>query len=151
MKRKRKWWLWLIIALGCMIIVFVIAELTGASIISTFGWGVLGILGVVGVIAALVIGTVFFIFPITGVIWLLLRHLISNKEMLYVTLGSLGFCAILVGWILTARHSGWSLPVMIVGFVLGCFTGVEYQKHSLSGSNEFERGIGQIPDEIEED
>lgn len=150
MKRKKKWWLWLTIAVGCMVIVFVIAELTGASVTSVFGWGVLGILSAVGIIAALIIGAVFIIFPITAVIWFILGHLISNKEILYVTLGSLGFCAILVGWVLTTRHSEWSLPVMMVGFVLGCFTGVEYQKHSLSTSNEWEIGSARISDEIEE-
>ena len=147
MKRRRKWWLWLLIALACMIIAFAIAELTGASIIGTFGWGILGILGAVGIMAALVIGAVFFIVPVTGGIWLLLRHLISNREILYVTLGGLGLCAILVGWILTARHSGWSLPVMMIGFGLGCFTGVEYQKHLSIDSNEYAKEIEQIHSE----
>lgn len=145
MKRKRKWLLWLIIALGCMIIVFVTAELTGASITSILGLGILGILGAIGVIAVLVVGTVFLILPITGGIWYLLAHIISNREILYITLGSLGFCAILTGWILTVRQSSWSLLVMMVGFGLGCFAGAEYQKYSLSVSHESERVIEQIP------
>jgi len=149
MKRKRKWWIWLLIALVCMIIVFVIAEITGASIISTFGWGILGVFGVLGVILALIL-SVFVIAPIVMIIRLLLGYFISNKEILFVTLGSLGFCAILVGWILTIRQNGWSLLVMMVGFALGCVAGVEYQKHALSGSNESEGRLGQIPDETKE-
>lgn len=148
MKRKRKWWLWLLIALACMITVFVIAELTGASITSIFGWGILGIFGVLGVMGALIVGTFFVILPIVMVIRLLLEAFISNREILYLTLGSLGFCAILVGWILTIRQQPeWSFPVMIVGFLLGCLAGAEYQKHLLSGSNKFERRLEQVPDE----
>ena len=145
MKKKRKWWIGLLIALACMIVVFVIAEITGASIISTFGWGILGVFGVLGVILALILSA-FVIAPIVMIIRLLLGYFISNKEILYITLGSLGFCAILVGWILTIKQNGWSLLVMMVGFALGCVAGVEYQKHAVSGSNELERGIEQIPD-----
>ena len=149
MKKKRKWWLWLLIALACMIIVFVIAELTGASILSTFGWGILGVFGVLGVILALIL-SVFVIAPIVMIIRLLLQCFISNKEILSITLGSLGFCAILVGWILTIRQNEWSLLIMMVGFALGCLAGVEYQKHLLSGTNQFERNLEQLPDEIKE-
>jgi len=146
MKKKRKWWIGLLIALACMIVVFVIAEITGASIISTFGWGILGVFGVLGVILALILSA-FVIAPIVMIIRLLLGYFISNKEILYITLGSLGFCAILVGWILTIKQNGWSLLVMMVGFALGCVAGVEYQKDLLSDSNKTEGRLEQIPDE----
>lgn len=145
MKRKRNWWVWPTIIFGCMLIILGIAELTGTSIASVFGWGMLGMLGAVGIILTLAVGAVFFIIPITGGIWYLLAHLISNREILYVTLGSLGLCAILVGWILTVRQSGWSLPVMIVGFGLGCFAGAEYQKGISVGSSGFQEVIEEIP------
>lgn len=58
----------------------------------------------------------------------LLECYIENKEVLYITLGSLGFCAILIGWVLTIRESGWSFLVMMGGFSLGCLAGAEYQK-----------------------
>ena len=45
MKRRRKRWLWAIIAFACVTITFGVAELTGASIIAILGWGLLGILG----------------------------------------------------------------------------------------------------------
>jgi len=147
MKRKRKWWIWLIIAFACMMIVFAIAELTSASITSILGWGILGVLGVLGVAAALIAGTIFVVAPIVMVIRALLGWFISNREILYITLGSLGFCAILVAWILTIRQVGWSLLVMMLGFALGCLAGVEYQQHSLSGSNEFETRLEQVPNE----
>jgi len=149
MKRRRKWWLWLIIAFACMMIVFGIAELTGASIISIFGWGILGILGFLAVTLASILALVFLVAPIAWVIRALLDEFISNKEILYITLGSLGFCAILVGWILTTRQVWWSALVIMGGFAFGCLAGVEYQQHSLSSSNEPERRLEQVPDEKE--
>ena len=147
MKRKRKWWVWLIIAFACMMIIFGIAELTGTSVVGIFGWGILGILGFLAVTLGLVLAAMFIVAPIAGIITMLLREFISNKEILYITLGSLGFCAILVGWILTIRQVGWSFLVIMVGFAFGCLAGVEYQKHSLSVSNESETGLEQVSDE----
>jgi len=147
MKRKRKWWFWLLIALSCVIVVFAIAELTGASVASILGWGALGVIGFVGLMLALMLAAVFLVAPAAGIIWWLLRVLISNKEIRFITLGSLGFCAVLVGWILTIRQAGWSLLVVMVGFALGCLTGVEYQQHSLSSANESARKLEQAPDE----
>ena len=149
MKRRRKWWLWLIIAFACMMIVFGIAELIGASIISIFGWGILGILGFLAVTLASILALVFLVAPIAWLIRALLDEFISNKEILYITLGSLGFCAILVGWILTTRQVWWSALVIMGGFAFGCLAGVEYQQHSLSSSNEPERRLEQVPDEKE--
>ena len=150
MKRRRKWWLWPIIAFACVLIVFGIAELTGASIISSFGWGILGVLGFLAFTFVSILAAVFLVAPIAWVIKALLEEFISNKERLYITLGSLGFCTILVGWILTTKQVWWSSLVIMGGFAFGCFAGVEYQKHSLIGSNEFEREIGQMPDETKE-
>jgi len=147
MKRKRKWWLWVIIAFACVMIVFGIAELTGASIISIFGWGILGILGFLAAILVSILALVFLVAPIAWVIRALLDEFISNKEILYITLGSLGFCAILVGWILTTRQVWWSALVIMGGFAFGCLAGVEYHKHSLSVSNESEVRLEQVPNE----
>lgn len=147
MKRKRKWWLWLIIAFACMMIIFGIAEITGTSVIGIFGWGILGILGFLAVTLASILALVFLVAPIAWVIRALLNEFISNKEILYTTLGSLGFCAILVGWILTTRQVWWSTLVIMGGFAFGCLAGVEYQKHSLSVSNESETRLEQVPDE----
>jgi hypothetical protein len=144
-KINRKWWLWVIIAFACVMIVFGIAELTGASIINIFGWGILGILGFLAATLVSILALVFLVTPITWVIRALLNEFISNKEILYITLGSLGFCAILVGWILTTRQVWWSALVIMGGFVFGCLAGVEYHKHSLSVSHESERVIEQIP------
>jgi len=132
MKRrmKRRWWLWLLLALACLVIVFGVSELTGISIGSIFGWGVLGIFGVLATIGLLMLSAVFVVLPIGMLVKFLLECFISNREMLYMTLGSLGFCAILVGWILTIRESGWSFLVMMVGFTMGCLAGIEYQRFS---------------------
>ncbi len=127
---KRRWWLWLLIALACSVIVFVVSELIGISIVRILGWGVLGAFGVLSVIFTIII-TTFFTFCIGGLIRFLLECFISNKEILSITLGSLGVCAILVGWILTIRESGWSFLVIMVGFFMGCFAGAEYQGHKL--------------------
>jgi len=144
MKRRRKWWLWIIIAFACVMIVFGIAELAGASIISIFGWGILGILGFLAAALASILAFVFLVAPIAWVIRALLDEFISNKEILYITLGSLGFCAILVGWILTTRQVWWSALVIMGGFAFGYLAGVEYQKHLLIDSNESAKGIEQI-------
>ena len=151
MKRKRKWWLWLTIAFVCMIVVFAVSELTGASIGSVFGWGILGILGLLAAASGLALAALFLIAPAAAIIRLLVRGLTSNREVRYITLGSLGFCAILVGWILTIRQVGWSFVVIMVGFALGCLTGVEYQEHSLSSSNQSARSLEQVPDEEDEE
>lgn len=151
MKRKRNWWLWLIIAFACTMIVFSVAELTGASIVSIFGWGILGILGFIAVTLGLMLVSIIIVVPLAGIIRALLTEFISNKEIVYITLGGLGFCAILVGWILTTRQVQWSLMVMMVGFALGCLAGVEYYKHSLSVSHETERVIEQIHDKTRVD
>ena len=129
MKRKRKWWLWLLIALACMIVVFVIAELTGAPTISIFGWGALG---VIGIFVFILFGGISFIIPL--LFRALLEMVISNREKLSIILGSIGFCAIVVGWITTRLEYDWSLFLMMSGFSMGCLAGAEYQKHSLSGS-----------------
>jgi hypothetical protein len=143
-KINRKWWLWVIIAFACVMIVFGIAELTGASIINIFGWGILGILGFLAATLVSILALVFLVTPITWVIRALLNEFISNKEILYITLGSLGFCAILVGWILTTRQVWWSALVIMGGFAFGCLTGVEYQKHLLIDSNGYTKGIEQM-------
>jgi hypothetical protein len=150
MKKKRKWWLWIIIAFACVIITFGVAELTGASVASVFGWGILGILGFMAVTLGLMLVSIIIVVPIAGIIRALLTEFISNKEIVYIILGGLGFSAILVGWILTTRQVEWSVIVMMVGFALGCFAGVEYHKHSLSVSHESERVIEQIPNKTRE-
>ncbi len=147
MKRKRRWWIGLIIAFACIMIVLAVAELTGTSIAGILGWGALGIAGVVGFVLALGLLAVFLVLPITGIIWWLVKGLTSNKEVVYITLGSLGLCAIVAGWVLAIQQSQWSLPVMLVGFGLGCFAGLEYQKDALSRSNESTRRLEQVSDE----
>ena len=123
---KRKLWLWILIALACSAIVSVVSWLTDVSIASIFGWGISGILFVVFII---VVGGLF-IFPIAYIFKFLLESLIANREMLYITLGSLGLCAILVGLILFTRGwYEWSFPVIIVGYSLGCLAGAEFQKN----------------------
>jgi len=147
MKRRRKWWLWLLIALACMTIVFAIAELAGASIVSIFGWGILGILGFLAATLVSILVSAFLVAPIVWVIRALLDEFISNKEVLYITLGSLGLCAILVGWILATRQVWWSGLVIMGGFAFGCLAGVEYQKHLLIDCNEYAEAIEQIRSE----
>ena len=127
---KRRWWLWLLLALACSLIIFAVSELTGLSIAGIFGWGALGVLGIFGVLAALMLSAVFVVLPIVVLVKFLLECFISNREILYITLGSVGFCAILVGWILTIRESGWSFLVIMVGFSMGCLAGIEYQRFS---------------------
>jgi len=145
MKRKRKWWLWLIIAFACMIVAFAIAELTGNSLISIFGWGALG---VVGVFAFVLLAGVSFILPL--LFRALLEMFISNREKLSIIFGSIGVCAIVIGWIATKQGHDWSLFLVMSGFSMGCLAGAEYQKHEFRSSNEPEGRLGQIPDEIEE-
>ena len=146
MKRQRKRWLWAIIAFACVTITFGVAELTGASIITILGWGLLGILGFLAVVSLSVVAVVVIVLPIAFVIKALLDEFISNTEIRYTTLGSLGFCAILVGWILTTRQVWWSPLVIMEGFVLGCLAGVGYHEHSLRVSHESGRVLEQTPD-----
>ena len=144
MERKRKWWLWLIIAFACMITAFALAELTGTSIGSVFGWGLFGVLGLVVLVLGLALTGLFIVVPSAAIIRWLVAAFISNREIRYITLGSLGFSSIMAGWILTTRQAGWSLIVVMVGFALGCLTGVEYEQHSLSSSNESARRLEQV-------
>lgn len=124
MKKKRKWWLWLIIAFACAMIAFAIAELTGASIIGVFGWGALGVIGVFAVILLAGISLVIpFLFRA------LLKEFVSNHERLSIILGSLGLCAIVVGWVATGLEASWSLFVVMSGFSMGCLAGAEYQEY----------------------
>ena len=125
MKGKRKWWLWLVIALACMIIVFAIAELTGASIISVFGWGALG---AIGIFALILLAGIAFIIPFFFRV--LLRAFVSNHERLSLILGGLGLCAIVIGWVGTGLEARWSLFLIMSGFSMGCLAGAEYQEYS---------------------
>ena len=124
MKRKRKWWLWLIITFACVMIAFAIAELTGASIIGVFGWGALG---VIGVFVFLLLAGMSFILPM--LFRALFETVVSNREKLSIILGSIGACAILAGWITTRLEYDWSLFLILSGFSMGCLAGAEYQKH----------------------
>lgn len=124
MKRKRKWWLWLVIAFACMMIAFAIAELTGASLISIFGWGALG---VVNIFAFVLLAGISFVLPM--LFRALLETVISNREKLSIIFGSIGICAIVVGWITTRLEHDWSLFLIMSGFSMGCLAGAEYQKH----------------------
>ena len=124
MKRKRKWWLWLIIALGCMIIVFIIAELTGASITSILGWGAFG---AIGIFVVILLAGAAFVIPF--LFRALLRDFVSNHERLSVILGGLGLCAIVAGWIATSMEASWSLFLIMSGFSMGCLAGAEYQEY----------------------
>jgi len=124
MKRKRKWWLWLIIALGCMIIVFIIAELTGASITSILGWGAFG---AIGIFVVILLAGAAFVIPF--LFRALLKGFVSNREKMSIILGSLGLCAIVVGWIATSMEASWSLFLIMSGFSMGCLAGAEYQEY----------------------
>ena len=151
MKRKRRWWLWLVLAFACMVIVITVVKLTGSSIPSVLGLGTLGVLGFLAAGLLLALATIFIIAPIVMLTRVLLADLISNKEIVYITLGGLGFSAILAGWILTIRQVEWSLLVIVGGFAFGCVAGVEYHEHSLSKSSESARILEQVPDEEDED
>jgi hypothetical protein len=122
--KKRKWWFWLLIALACVTIVVTVAELTGASIISIFGWGALG---AIGIFALVLLACIAFIIPF--VFRTLLRALTSNHERLSLILGGLGLCAIIAGWIGTGLEARWSLFVTMSGFSMGCLAGAEYQEY----------------------
>jgi len=121
---KRKWWLWILIAVACLVVTFVVSELVGVSMAVILGGGVLGILGVL----AIILFTVLFAFPIGWIVKVLFASVIPNSEILPVVLGSVGLCAILVGSILAIRGIEWSFFVIVVGFTTGCFAGAEYQK-----------------------
>jgi len=125
MKRKRKWWLWLLVALACVIIVFVIAELTGASVTSIFGWGALG---AIGVFAVILLAGIAFVIPF--LFRALLREFVSNHERLSLILGGLGLSAIVIGWVGTGLEARWSLFLIMSGFSMGCLAGAEYQEYS---------------------
>lgn len=132
---KRRWWLWLLLATTCITILVAVSELTGISLVGLIGLGILGPLGIVLLILSLIM-VVFFALAGAWLVKVLLEIFISNREKLSITLGSLGFCAILVGWILTIQGSGWSFPVVMVGFIMGCLAGAEYQR--FLGSSEQE-------------
>lgn len=121
---KKRWWLWLLITLACMIVIFIISELTGVSIVSIFGWGTLGVFGIVALIVSfLFLGT--FAFMIAFLIKLLLP--ISNMENRAFIMGILGFCAILIGYFLNTKTE-WSIFIIMVGFAIGCVAGAVYQE-----------------------
>ena len=124
MKRKRKWWVWLLIALACVTIAFIVIELTGASVISIFGWGALG---AIGVFALVLLACIAFVIPF--VFRTLLRAFVSNHERMSLILGGLGLSAIVAGWIGTGLEASWSLFVIMSGFSMGCLAGAEYQEY----------------------
>jgi hypothetical protein len=130
MKRKRKWWLWLVIALACMVAVFAIAELTGASVTSILGWGALGAIGVVAVV---LLAGVAFVIPF--LLRALLKAFVSNHERLSLILGGLGLSAIVIGWVGTGLEARWSLFLIMSGFSMGCLAGAEYQEYSALREN----------------
>jgi len=122
--KRRKWWFWLLIALACLVLLFVIAELIGASVPSVLGWGALG---VVGFIAAMFFAGVSFILPF--LFRILLVDVIRNQEIRSIVMGVMGACAIFAAWMPTGLGEGWSLFLMMSGFSLGCLAGAEYQKY----------------------
>ena len=124
MKRKRKWWLWLLIALGCLLIIFIVSKLIGVSLLHILGWGALG---VVGVFAVILLAGGAFVIPF--IFRALLKGFVSNREKMSIILGSLGLCAIVVGWIATSMEASWSLFLIMSGFSMGCLAGAEYQEY----------------------
>ena len=125
MKRKRKWWLWFLIALGCLLIIFIVSKLMGVSLFNILGWGALG---VVGVFAVILLAGGAFVIPF--IFRALLKGFVSNREKMSIILGSLGLCAIVVGWIATSMEASWSLFLIMSGFSMGCLAGAEYQEYS---------------------
>ena len=113
------------IASACLTIIFVISKLAGVSIGSIFGTGALGALTIVVTIFGALVAS-FFAFPIAWLLKLLLDSFIPNREVTSLILGTLGLCAVLVGHI--KRDSEWSSLLIVVGFLIGCFAGAEYQK-----------------------
>ena len=126
---KRRWWLWLLLAIGCIIVLVGLSELTSIPLVGLIGLGILGPLGIVLLILSLIM-VVFFAVAGAWLVKVLLETFISNGEKLSITLGSLGFCAILAGYILTISQFTWSLFIVIVGFLMGCFAGAEHQRFS---------------------
>jgi len=124
MKRKRKWWLWLLIALGCLLIIFIVSKLMGVSLFNILGWGALG---VVGVFAVILLAGMAFIIPF--IFRALLKEFVSHRERMSIVLGSLGLSAIVVGWIATRLEASWSLFLIMSGFSMGCLAGAEYQEY----------------------
>ncbi|MFC1945289.1 hypothetical protein ACFLWF_00880 [Chloroflexota bacterium] len=131
---KRRWWLWLILATACFMVTFSISEITGISTGNIIGWGTLGILGKVALVFGLVFGFAIaagIAYIIAHLLKLLLKKFVSHGEKLSTILGVLGFCIILVGYVLTNvenNWSNWSLFIMIIGFFTGCLAGVVYQE-----------------------
>ncbi|MFC2032113.1 hypothetical protein ACFLUS_01895 [Chloroflexota bacterium] len=128
---KRRWWLWLLLAPACLMAVFGISEITGISTGNIIGWGTLSILGKI----ALGLGLVFGFAIAVGIAYiaayllkLLLTKFVSHGENLSTILGVIGFCIILVGYVLTNVENNWSLFIMIIGFFTGCLAGVKYQE-----------------------
>ena len=124
MKRKRKWWFWFLIALGCLLIIFIVSKLIGVSLLHILG---LGALGVVGVFAVILLAGGSFVIPF--IFKALLKGFVSNREKMSIILGSLGLCAIVVGWIATSMEASWSLFLIMSGFSMGCLAGAEYQEY----------------------
>lgn len=112
---------------GCMIILFGISELTGISLTKIFGIGILGPLGLGLLFLLLLFGT-YCAFAVALLIKVLLETFISNRNKLTITLGIIGLCVILAGYLLAIKNIGWSLFAVIVGFSVGCIAGAEYQK-----------------------
>ena len=130
---KRRWWLWLILALACLIMVFGVSELTAVSIVDIFALGILG-----------PILFIFWIFlyglisiGIGGGVKVLLEKLISDRVALYCTLIVLGLCFMLVG-LLVFKEGVWSFIFTGTGFWMGFFAGLEFQKHQ-SDAEQHER------------
>lgn len=124
MKRKRKWWLWPLGALSCLSIIFAVSKLMGIPLSSIVGWGTLG---VIGVFAIILFALLAFVIPV--LLRALFREFVSNRERMSIILGSLGLCAIVVGWMGTILEARWSLFVVMSGFSMGCLAGAEYQEH----------------------
>ncbi|OGO17424.1 MAG: hypothetical protein A2Z15_04870 [Chloroflexi bacterium RBG_16_50_11] len=123
---KRKWWLWTLLPVICIIIVITVSELTNVSEGQIFLWSASGILGTVAIIVMLILLALFTAF-VAMLIKKLLGILISNKDNLANVLLILGFFAILVGYILAIKF-GWSIFILMVGFYLGHYAGREYNK-----------------------
>ena len=121
---KKRWWLWLLIALGCLSIIFIVSRLMGVSLFHIAGWGVLGVIGVVAVI---LLAGIAFVIPF--IFRALLKGFVSNREKMSIILGSLGLCAIVVGWVATRLEASWSLFLIMSGFSMGCLAGAEYQEY----------------------
>ena len=121
---KKRWWLWLLIALGCLSIIFIVSRLMGVSLFHIVGWGVLG---VIGAFAVILLAVIAFVIPL--ILRALFKEFVSNRERMSIILGSLGLCAIIVGWMGTILEARWSLFLIMSGFSMGCLAGAEYQEY----------------------